>query len=325
MKRWSGGLGWLLVLILGGIVLACSWFVVDETQFVILTEFGRPLAVLGDEPGETGLHFKPFWRGTLAIDRRVHVAQPAPREAITGDKRNLEVAPFVVWRVVDPLLFLRAVRTTELASSRLEERVNAAFQDELGRRPFDALASTDPTTWALDDLTGTVRDAIAAPARAELGIEVVDLRLRRFNHPLEVRPAIFDLIRSERKQEAARLRSEGESQYQQIVSRADREREETVAKAESEAATIRARGEAEAMRLLNAAQTRDPEFADFLRQLDAYQALLDDKATVVLPASSPLLRLLLNGPEGTGPAPAAPGTPTVGTSAAAPVPAGADR
>ncbi len=319
MTRWTRLLLGLATLALIGLVLARSWFIVDETQFVILTELGRPLAVYGDEPGEAGLHFKPFWQAAIPVDRRVQLAEPAAREAITGDKRNVEVMPFLVWKVADPLQFLRAVGTSAAASSRLEERVNAAYQDELGRRPFDTLASTDPARWGLDELNTAVRAAVAPAAREELGAELVDVRLRRFNHPLEVRPAIFDLIRSERKQEAARLRAEGEAEYQQIVSRADRDRDEAIATAEAEAATIRSKGEAEAMRVLNTAQARDPEFAHFLRQLEAYRSVLDANATVVLPASSPLLRLLLQGPE------AEPVSPVPGSNPSAHAAPGAGR
>jgi membrane protease subunit HflC len=125
---------------------------------------------------------------------------------------------------------------------------------------------------------------------------VVDVRLRRFNHPLEVRPAVFDLIRSERRQVAATLRAEGEAQYQALTSRADRQRDAILAEADAEAERIRGRGEAEATRLLNEAHARDPRFYEFVRTLETYRALLDEKATVVLSSASPLLRLLTQGP-----------------------------
>jgi membrane protease subunit HflC len=276
------------------LALARAAVVVDETEYVIVTEFGRPVASYG--PGEAGLHAKWPWQSVLAIDRRLRVFDPPAREAITGDKRNLEVAPYVVWRVADPIRFVRSAGTMASAEARLEERVAAALSGALGRRELASLASTDPQTWNLDALAEEVRAAVAPSARDELGAEVIDIRLRRFNHPIEVRPAVFDLIRSERRQVAATLRAEGEAQFRAITSRADRERDAVLARADAEAERLRGRGDAEATRLLNEAHARDPKFYEFLRTLETYKALLDDKATVILSASSPLLRLLTQGP-----------------------------
>lgn len=276
--------------------IARSWFVVDETQYVLVTSFGRPIALHGDDDGETGLHAKWPWQGTWVIDRRIQVSDPPPREVITNDKKNLEVASYIVWRVADPQSFLNSAGTLDTAAARLEERVAAALSDAVGRRDLDTIATTDRASWALDALTDEVTQAVAGPARDELGVEVVDVRLRRFNHPLEVRPAVFDLIRSERRQVAATLRAEGEAQYLDLTSQADRERDAILAEADAEAERIRGQGEADATRVLNAAHARDPAFAEFLRTLDAYQSILDDRATIVLSAASPLLKLLTEGP-----------------------------
>ena len=113
---------------------------------------------------------------------------------------------------------------------------------------------------------------------------------------MEVRPAVFDLIRSERRQVAAKLRAEGEAQYLTITSQADRTRDTMLAEAEAEARRIRGHAEAEATRVLNEAHGRDPRFFEFLRTLESYRSILDDRTTVVLSPSSPLLKLLVQGP-----------------------------
>jgi membrane protease subunit HflC len=291
--RWIIG---LVALGLLGLAVFRSFVVVDETEFVLITEFGRTIDVLGDEPGEAGLHFKWPWLSRVAVDRRLRVFDPPPREMITGDKRNLEVASYVAWRVSDPLRFDAAAGSLDSAEARLNERVSAALSDSLGRRDLASLASTDAKVWRLDALTDEVLAAVAPSAREELGVEVLDVRLKRFNHPVEVRPAVFDLIRSERKQVAERLRAEGKSQYLILKGQAERERDAIVAKAEAEADRIRGRGEAEATRLLNEAHARDPRFYEFVRTLETYRAILDDRATLVLSSASPLLRLLTKGP-----------------------------
>ncbi len=201
--RWLVAPVLLLILTAG---LISSVFVVDETEYTVLTSFGRIVGVYGERPGETGLHFKAPWQLAIAIDRRVKVFEPPPREVITGDKRNLEIGAFVVWQVADPVVFLRAAGGSEMAEARLYERITAALSDAVGRRDLAALASTDPARWALDDLTREITSGVLEPARRELGAQLIDVRLRRFNHPVEVRPAVFDLIRSERRQVAAKLR-----------------------------------------------------------------------------------------------------------------------
>src|SRR5271168_1743539 len=115
-----------LVIVAGlGALARSSLVMVDETEFAVVTSFGRIAAVYGDEPSETGLHWKPPWQLALKIDRRLKVFDPPPREVITGDKRNLEVASYVVWRVADPVLFIRTSGTHDLAEARLYERVSA--------------------------------------------------------------------------------------------------------------------------------------------------------------------------------------------------------
>jgi membrane protease subunit HflC len=277
-------------------VAILAFVVVDETEFAVVTSFGQIVAIYGDEPAEAGLHLKAPWHLSLKIDKRVKVFEPAPREVITGDKRNLEVASYVVWRVADPVLFLRASGSHELAEARLYERVSASLSDAIGRRDLSALASTDPKLWALDELTRAFTTAVAPAAASDLGVEVLDVRLRRFNHPVEVRPAVFDLIRSERRQVAAKTRAEGEAQYVTITSQADRARDAILAEAEAEAQRLRGSAEAEAIRVLNLAHARDPKFFEFLRTLESYRSILDGQTTVVLSSSSPLLKLWSQGP-----------------------------
>jgi modulator of FtsH protease HflC len=291
--RWIIG---LVALGLLSLLVFRSFVIVDETEFVLVTEFGRMVDVLGDEPGEAGLHGKWPWRSSLSVDRRLRVFDPPAREMITGDKRNLEVASYVAWRVSDPRRFVASSGTLEAAEARLNERISANLSNALGRRELSSLASTDSKVWRLDALTTEVLEAVASSAKDELGVEVLDVRLRRFNHPVEVRPAVFDLIRSERKQVAERLRAEGESQYQILKSQAERERDAILARADSEAERIRGQGDAEATRILNEAHARDPKFYEFVRMLETYRAILDDRATLVLSSNSPLLRLLTKGP-----------------------------
>src|SRR5579871_428077 len=155
-----------------------SAVIVDETEFVLVTEFGRPVALYGDAKDEAGFHWKWPWQSSQPIDRRLRVFDPPPRELITGDKRNLEVASYVAWRVVDPDKFIRSAGTLDAAEARLNERVSAALSHAFGSRDLASIASNDPKVWSLDALTEDLVEAVAPGAKDELGVEVVDIRLR---------------------------------------------------------------------------------------------------------------------------------------------------
>jgi len=278
------------------VLVGRSMVIVDETEYVLITSFGRPAALLGDDPGETGLAWTWPWRGTRRVDRRLRFFEPPTREVMTRDKTNLDVAALVAWQVEDPIAFIQAAGSTEAVETRLEERIASALSNAIGRRELASLATTDPETWSLDTLTEEVIEAVAPGCREELGVVVRDLRLRRFQYPTEVRPAVFDLIRSERQQVADRLRAEGEALYRTITSQAERDRDAILAEADAEAERIRASAEATAIRVLNDAQAIDPEFAALLQALDAYKAVLDAQATVILSPESPWIDLFQAGP-----------------------------
>jgi modulator of FtsH protease HflC len=295
-RRFLPWLGLLLALVCLVALVMTTLVAVDETEYAVVTSFGQVVSVHGIEPGTAGLHFKRPWQSVVRVDRRLRVFDPPVREVITGDKRSLEVASYLVYRVADPIQFVRASGSLDQAEARMSERASAALSDAIGRRDLATLATTQPGRWALDDLTRETVAQVAPAARRELGIELLDLGLRRFNHPLEVRPAIFELIRSERRQVAAKLRAEGEAQYTTITSQADRMRDAVLSQAEAEAERIRGQAQAESTRILNEAHSRDPKFYELLRTLESYGSILDPKTTIVLSSSSPLLKLLSHGP-----------------------------
>jgi len=107
---------------------------VDESEFAVITSFGEIASVHGLEPGSAGLHFKRPWQSVLRVDRRIRSFDPPTREVITGDKRNLEVASYLIYRVADPVRFVRGSGSLEQAEARLSERVAAALGDSIGRR-----------------------------------------------------------------------------------------------------------------------------------------------------------------------------------------------
>ncbi|GIW88927.1 MAG: hypothetical protein K6U89_19430 [Chloroflexi bacterium] len=305
-QPWLRPVLFLTVLaILAGLAGRCLT-IVDATQFALVTEFGRPLQVLGDDPAEAGPHWIAPWQSVLRVDRRIQFADSAPRELLSADKKDLEIWPFFAWRVIDPTRFLRAAGTLQAAEARLDERLAAALAAAVAQTPFatPSLTPDDAPIDPLSDQLPSILDELNRAATAELGVELVDLGLRRISYPLEVRPAIFELIRSERRQAAESIRAAAEAEYQSRVSHAERDRRITLAQAEAQARQIEAAAEAEALALLNSAHAENPDLYSFLQTLETYRSLLNGQATLVLSTSSPLFRLLREGPDAPPPPPA---------------------
>lgn len=283
----------MLALLALGLLVAVvrSAVMVDQTESVLVTEFGRPVRLIEDDPG---LHWKWPHQSARGFDRRLQLDTPPPREMLTRDKKNLEVAWSASWKIADVGAFLRSVRTLPDASARLEDMAGSVLAAELVNVNLPELVTPGGTS-GLETMMGVVTKRVASQAREEYGLNVVDVRLRRLNYPEEVRPAVFEQIRSERQRVAAATRAEGESQARTVRSAADLERARALAEAEADAARVIGAGEAEAARIANEAHAVDPPFYQFLRTLEAYRAALDARTTLVLSADSAFLKLLTQG------------------------------
>jgi membrane protease subunit HflC len=329
---WQRRLGGIVLLAILAVALVRSVFFVDETEYAIVTQFGEVVQFRV----EPGLGFKWPFQSVWRFDRRLQVFSPPGREMLTEDKENLNVEWYTCWRIpgrefaydelreasqdmlevedeqVDRQIehhvrqFLESVGTIDTAQRRLEERIQAAIAAELGRVRMAQIVSLDASKVKLPQLLERVTENIREAAAREYGIEVVDVRIKRFNYPESVKPAVFAEIRSERQRVADQYRAEGKSEATKIRSLADLHREQILSQAKREAATVRGEGEARAIELANDAHRQDPAFYELLKTLEAYRAMLDDQTTVVLSADSPLLKLLTKGlpklPEAPAPA-----------------------
>lgn len=326
-QTWSR-LAVLLLAALAGALLWSTVFFVDEAEYVYVTQFGEPLRLCV----EPGLNVKRPYQSLWRFDRRLQMYEPPAREMLTEDKENLNFQWYVCWRLPSPAFaqerlgqttaeteaeakapdsvsaaeaaeaietcvrrFLQSVGGVQAAESRLEERIQAAVAAEIGRTRLSELASLEADAVQLEPIMQRVTDAIRTTALDQFGIEVVDVRLKRFNYPEAVKPAVFAEIRSERERVAVQYRAEGESEKIRIESQATLERDRLLAEAQREATRLRGEGEAKAMEIFNAAHSKNPAFYQLLKTLETYRSVLDDQTTVVLSADSPLLKLLTQG------------------------------
>lgn len=312
---------------------------VDETEFVLVETLGKISAVYDQtdpETGDRGLHVKLPWpiATVRSFDRRQQLFDPPGREMFTRDRKNLTVSSYVCWRIAPapaadtpiadrPVIkFFRSLGTPTLAEARLDSQLRSTLSSEFGQvelgdllsvRESDAGVSGDS---ALDGIASRALEALGqgegkSSMRDRLGIELIDLRIKRINLPEGNRLAVYERMRTERERIAERYRSAGLAEKTRIESQARRQSDELLARADADAERIRGAGEAEAIRILNQAHAQDPEFYEFQRMLAAYGKILNDRTTLVLSSGSRLFRLLTDGvpgPDAKVPSPASSGS-----------------
>ena len=316
----------LRVVIPGLALLLVAWLstaivFVDETEVVLLERLGTVVAVL-DRPDDRGLNVKLPWPlGTARrFDRRTQLFDPLGREVFTRDRKNVTVDAYVCWKIADPkanaslldrpaVRFFRSLGTNETAQARLETRVRSSLASRIAKVELGDLLSVpnpesppvDGTEMSLDAVSRQLLEDVRQRPDEEqsvlerLGIEIVDVRIKRINFPRGNQQAVFERMKSERQKIAGRYRSAGLAANAVIRSQADRQYSEIISRAEAEAERIRGTAEADALAVLNEAHARDPEFYRTLRTLDSYKKIINDRTTLVLSASNSLLKLLVEG------------------------------
>ncbi len=305
----------VILALIVGLVYTC-FFVVDQTDFVIVKRFGDPVRTLI----EPGLGIKWPWPiDTLVrFDNRLMVlenpAQGEPaKEYLTQDEqagigKNVMVTTYTCWRIKPDagsvLTFLETMGNRASAEDRLGDVVVSEFGAALGRNDFVVLISTDESQRGWAGFMDAIRDRCRKRVEAEYGIEIVDIKIQRLNFPDQNRANVFDRMRAERGTIATRYRSEGEEQATVIRAKANREKEEILAEARKQAEITRGRADAEATKIYAQAHSQDPEFYKFLRTLQTYEQIFDEKTVTILSADSEFLSLLnrVAGPERVFPA-----------------------
>ena len=292
MKRFRN---WLLLFlaILFLLWIKTSLFIIEATETGIMARFSRPL----DTVYGPGLHPKFPWPvdAVYRFDQRLFVFDHNPTEFLTQDKKNILIDSFAVWRIGDEHIFLAKVRNRDNAEILLLEILTAVLGEVVGTYPLSAFINTEEGRMLLGEINQKIADACRGPAGENYGVEVVDVRINRFNFPSQNRASVIKRMRTERERIATRYRSEGEEAALRIEAATELETRTLLAEAGREAEAIRGRGEAEAIGTYGAAYAVDPEFYLFLRTLETYDAIIDQDTTLILSSDSELFRMLEEG------------------------------
>ncbi|WON74919.1 protease modulator HflC [Nitrosospira sp. Is2] len=273
MKNYTSTLLGVLVALL--LVASSSLYIVDQRQQAILFQLGEVV----DVKTSPGLYFKiPLAQNVRYFDSRILTMDTAePERFITSEKKNVLVDLFVKWRIVDVKQYYVSVRGDEmLAQTRLAQTVNSSLRDEFGNRTVHDVVSGER-----DKIMEIMRQKADADAR-KIGVEVVDVRLKRVDLPQEVSESVFRRMEAERKRVANELRSTGSAESEKIRADADRQREVILAEAYRQAQEAKGEGDAKASAIYAGAFQANPEFYAFYRSMEAYKQSFKNKGDMLV-------------------------------------------
>jgi membrane protease subunit HflC len=266
------GIGILAAILL--LFAGSSLFVVNQAEQALVLRLGAHRATIK----EPGLHFKlPLIEDVVRYDLRLLALDPPDEQIILGDQKRIVVDTYTRFRIADPLKFYQSIRTEVQARAQLTQIVSSALRREMGQAMLPSILSEERA-----QIMAKILREVAEPA-SNLGIAVVDVRIRRADLPEETSQSIYDRMKSERERQAKELRAQGYEWSQQIKARAERERTVILAEAQRQAQIFRGQGDAEANRIFAESFGKDPYFFSLYRSLQAYRhALGDNQTTMVL-------------------------------------------
>ncbi len=255
-------------------VLYSSFFTVDQTKQAIVLQFGEPKRVIT----KPGLNFKiPFIQEVTLFEKRVlSLVSSDSEEVILSDQKRLEVDTYSRFKIIDPLLFFQTVRNENGARQRLESIIDSSVRRVFGKLELISILS-DARQKIVDDIGLEVNDIIK-----RLGMEIIDVRIRRADYPEATSQNIFNRMRSEREQEAKEFRAQGAEEAQKIRSDAEKQKTILLAEARRKAEAIRGNGDGEAIKIYADAFGRDSKFFKFYRSMQAYEKTFVDKDTTMI-------------------------------------------
>jgi modulator of FtsH protease HflC len=288
MQRWLRAT--VGTLALAAISFYAMAIVVAEGQAVLVLRFGRPLRAAT----QTGLHWKLPWPvdRALWLDMRRRVYETGHTEMLTRDKKNIIARTFVVWRIGDPLAFTQAIGNESGAESKLDGLLTNAAIGTLGGHDLSALVSTNPADLQVDQIESELLASTAPVAMRSYGVTIEQIRLERIALPEENVVAVFEQMRAERRQFAARFEAEGEREASRIRSEADLEAARIRAKGDEERARIKGESAAQIAKTYADAHRINPDLYRFTRSLESLDKLVNAGASLILRTDSEPFSLL---------------------------------
>lgn len=264
----------LIGLFLFLMLASSSLFIVHQNQSALLLRLGK----IVDANYEPGLYLKiPVIQEVKRFDRRIQTLDAQPQRFLTIEKKFVVVDSYVKWRIADVAKYYRSTQGNTTTTSRLlVERINSALRDAFGKRTIQQVISGERTAIM------TKLSEVSGELSVDLGVEVVDVRVKQIDFPTEVSSRVYERMRTERERVARELRAEGAEAAERITSSAERERTEILAEAYRKAEIIKGEGDAESAGIYAEAFNKNSEFYSFWRSLEAYKNIFSDGGSMMV-------------------------------------------
>lgn len=279
MNRFFAGC--LICLVAAGFLASQCIFFVGENQRALVLQLGEPVAPVR----APGLNFKlPFVQSVVILENRILVFDIPKTYSLTADLKTFEIDNYACWRITDPLMFYRKLRSEAVATERLRSIVYSQLRGAIGSRELNEVVYTKRTAIMEEVLEKSNKQA------EEYGVTIIDVRIKRTDLPN--RQAIFDRMNAERKRMANKYRSEGESENKRIRSEAEMQRDIILANATRESIIIRGEADARAMKIFADALSADQDFYEFSKSLEVYRNAFKENGKIIFSSDDPLLKYL---------------------------------
>ncbi len=260
----------LIVSSIAMFVLVSSMFTLNQTEQVLILQFGEPIRVIK----KPGIKFKlPFLQDAVFFDKRIVDLGIEDQEVIASDQKRLIINAFAKYQIIDPLKFYTTVGTLQGLSSKLSGILDSSLRQVIGEVTLSELLTENRGV-----VMAKIRDVVSQQAEI-FGVKIVDVRIMRADLPKENSDAIFARMQTEREKEAREIRANGAEEADKIRAEADKEKTIILANAKKQADLLRGNGEAEAIKIYANSYGRDPEFADFYRSMNAYKEVFKSEKT----------------------------------------------
>jgi membrane protease subunit HflC len=284
--------GKILMITIAILVIAASgliFYQVDEREFVVITQFGDPIKAIK----KAGLNLK--WPDPIqSVNRynnRLMTYEMGETEYLTGDKKNVMLDAYVVWKIDDPVKYMKTVKNRIGAETRLADILSSEIGISLGKYDLSSLISTDLEKIKFGQMMAEVKKEIFKKAK-DYGTEIADVKVTLLNFPERNKLSVFRRMRAERERIAKGYRSEGTEKALKIRADADKQKQIILSKAYEKAQKIKGEGEALAIKIYAEAYEKDIKFYELIRTLESYEKFIDGKTTIVLSADSELLKFI---------------------------------
>jgi len=274
------------------LIVAASAYTVSESEYVVVTRFGKPVKTLHD----AGFNWKlpGFIDRVNRIERRIKTFTTQPIQLLLGDKNPIVMTCYICWRIEEPLLFFQSLLTADIAIQKLGDMANSQLGNALGDYSLNNIINIDSSQVKILDLEKRIKENTNILSREKYGIEVVQVGIRRIAYPTIVADAVYNRMRSEREKEAMKFRAEGREEATKIKARTDREVTEILAEAYKEAQMLKGEGDRNAFKIYSEAYGKDEEFFEFTKSMEVYKDILNQQTTLVLSTDLEIFKYLDN-------------------------------